>query len=376
MKKKLMTVVLFLVPTLCAAQTDHSISLKNANFSLALPVMAATGNGDLYVVFRSFDWLKRSNELVVLAYDIKSHREIRRRTLSVPTVHGPRVANGLYVSKDGQLAYAELQDPCLILLISTQDLSEIRRSTSPLFTAQDRQEVFGGFDNNGLLSFASDNPAGLRFVRIDTKDFHVVSNTTAPAVHQERSQRIVWSAAIKRTWAFRPSGLGSDEWLEYTEEGRATGQKLVGHEGVPNGADAVGESGLVAFFGNMSDAGSVASYNDHRTTELKLQCLPRPYGIGDDPEYVGAICTTSPDREPENGGNKILSSEFFLLKAKGPSIVWRHSITYIDLTEKRGDDAWTHQDGAPMISRSGKRLWVVAPSKSPELDVYEIALPE
>jgi len=166
MKTKFISIVLLLSPSLCVAQADHSIPLRNANFSLSLPVMAAAEDGTLFIAFRSFDWLKRSNELVVLAYDVKSSREIRRRTFSVPTVHGPRVANGLYMSDDGQLAYAELHNPCLILLISAHDLSEIRRSNSPLFTPGDRQETFAGFDNDGLLSFASDSTEGLRFIQI------------------------------------------------------------------------------------------------------------------------------------------------------------------------------------------------------------------
>lgn len=375
MNTKLLTIALFLIPSLCAAQTDQSISLRNANSSLALPVLAAAEDGTLYVAFRSFDWLKRSNELVVFAYDMKSRREIRRKSFAVPTVHGPRVTNGLYLSKDGQLVYAEIHNPCLILLIGAQDLSEMRRSNSPLFTGKDRQETFAGFDSNGFLSFAADGPAGLRFIRVDSANLRVVSDTTATAIHQERSQRIVWSPALKTTWTFKPSAVGSDEWLQYTEEGRATGQELI-HQGTPNGADTIGENGLVAFFGNMTDAGSVVSYKDQRTTELRLQCLPHQYGISEDREYVGAICTTSPDREPENGGNKTLSSEFLLFGTKGPALIWRHGMTYIDLAEKTDDDAWVHQDGAPMIIRSGGKAWIVAPSKSPELNVYEATLPE
>ena len=376
MKTRLITIALFLVPRVCVAQTDESISLRGANFSLSLPVMAATENGTLYVAFRTFDWLKRSNELVVVAYDIKSRREIQRRSFSVPPVRGPRVANGLYISKDGQLAYAEIHNPCLILLIGTQNLSEIQRSNAPLFTGKDRQETFGGFDSNGYLSFAADSPAGLRFVRVDKTDLRVISDTTATAVHQERSQRIVWSPVLKITWTFKPSAVSSGEWLQYTEEGRATDQKLVAHQGGPNGASIIGEKGLVAFFGNMADAGSVISYNDHHTTELRVQCLPHQYGISEDREYVGAICTASPDREPENGGNKIVSSEFLLLGTKGPALIWRHSMPYTDLTEKTDDDAWIHQDGAPMIIQSAGRAWIVAASKSPELNVYEPTLPK
>lgn len=376
MNKKLITIALLLFPSLCAAQSYQSISLKSANFSLSLPLMAASDDGTLYVAFRSFNWLKRSSELVVLAYDLKSRREIRRSSFKVPVVHGPRVASGLYVSKDGQLAYAELQNPCLILLIATQDLSEIRRSNSPLFTGKDHQETFGGFDSNGFLSFAADSPAGLRFIRVDKANLRVVSDTTATAVHQERSQRIVWSPVLKTTWTFKPSAIGSDEWLQYTEEGRPTDQKLVAHHGAPNGADIIGENGLVAFFGNMTDAGSVVSYHDHRTSDLRVQCLPHQYGISEDREYVGAICTTSPDRESENGGNKIVSSEFLLFGTKGPALIWRHNMTYTDLAEKTDDDVWIHQDGAPVIIQSLGKAWIVALAKSPELNIYEATLPE
>ncbi len=109
MKTKLISIVLLLFPSLCAAQADQSISLKNANFSLSLPAIVASEDGTLYIAFRSFDWLKRSKQLVVLAYDIKSSREIRRSVFNVPTVHGPRVANGLYMSKDGRRVSTSLR---------------------------------------------------------------------------------------------------------------------------------------------------------------------------------------------------------------------------------------------------------------------------
>lgn len=376
MKTKLISIVLLLFPSLCAAQADQSISLKNANFSLSLPAIVASEDGTLYIAFRSFDWLKRSKQLVVLAYDIKSSREIRRSVFNVPTVHGPRVANGLYMSKDGQLAYAELHNPCLTLLISTHDLSEIRRSNSPLFTSKDSQETFAGFDNNGFLSFASDSTEGLRFIRVEKANLQAISNTTANSVHQERSQSIVWSPGLKRTWVFKPSATGSSEWLEYTEEGRETGQKLIVQEGGPNGAAVTGENRLLAFFGNMSDAGTLVGYDNHRTTELKMRCLPHKYGVSDDRQYIGAICTTSPNREPERGGNKIVTSDFLLLSTKIPRVVWRHEMNYADLTENGRDEKWFHQVGAATILQSGGKAWIVAPSKSPDLSVFQVPLTE
>ena len=125
----------------------------------------------------------------------------------------------------------------------------------------------------------------------------------------------------------------------------------------------------------MVAKGAVISYSDHRTAELKLECLPRPYGTSNDPEYAGAICTTSPDREPESGGGKILSSKFLLLNTEGPSIVWRQNMDSVGVANGNGPDEG-FQRGDPLIFRSGKKVWIVAPSKSPELKVYEVMLPQ
>ena len=122
----------------------------------------AAGNGVLYIAYRSTTWLRRSDKLQVVAYDLNSQKELRHATISVPEVRGARAADGLYLSEDGQvLAYAEAHDPCVLLLISTKDLTELRRSTSLPFVHQDYEwprysgaELFAGFDNNRILSFA------------------------------------------------------------------------------------------------------------------------------------------------------------------------------------------------------------------------------
>jgi hypothetical protein len=315
-----------LLPISLCAQNEYTIPLKGADYSLAVPEMAVSGNGTLYIAYRSFNLLKRSSKLQLVAYDLNKHKELGQAMISVPEDRGARASDGLYISKDGQmLAYAEGHDPTLILLLSTKDLSESRRSTLLPFTSDDKQRSFAGFDDEGLLSFASENKGGLRFLRIAPSNLKTVSDIMASGLHQERSQRIVWSPAIKRVWTYKP-GLGSDAWQEYSEEGKSTGQGLSHRNGLPYGAVALGEGKLLAYYGNMTAKGIVISYSDHHTAEVNLGCLPHPYGSSNDPEYAGTICTISPDRAPENGGNQIMSSEFLLLGTREPSVIWRQKM--------------------------------------------------
>jgi hypothetical protein len=161
------------------------------------------------------------------------------------------------------------------------------------------------------------------------------------------------------------------QWQEYSEDGRPTGQASGYRREISNGAVALGEGKLLAFYGNMVAAGSVVSYSGRDAQALKLACLPRPYAYSNDPDYAGAICTTSPDREPEHGGDKILTSEFLLLKTDGPTVAWRHQMDFLTVANGNGpDDGF--QRGAPLLYRAGSKLWIVAPSKSPALSVYEI----
>jgi hypothetical protein len=117
----------------------------------------AMGSGEtLYVAYRSFNRMKRSDHLEVAAYDAKTRKEIQRRTIAVPPVHGPRVADGLYLSNDGKmLAYAETHEPGLILLISTKDLSEIRRSEHLPFASEDRHRLFSGSSGESVGDFGA-----------------------------------------------------------------------------------------------------------------------------------------------------------------------------------------------------------------------------
>jgi hypothetical protein len=122
----------------------------------------------------------------------------------------------------------------------------------------------------------------------------------------------------------------------------------------------------------------VVAYNDHQTTELKLPCVPHPYGTSPDPAYAGAICTTQRDILPEAGGDKIVTSEFLLLKAEGPTVLWRQKMDWVDVgyvSDSHGNDEG-FQKGDPLIYRNGSKLLIVAPSKSPALTVYEIDAPQ
>jgi hypothetical protein len=82
----------------------------------------AEHDGVVYVAYRSFDLLRFSNKLQVVAYDLNTHKELRHVTISVPKVHGARASEGLFISKDEQtLAYAELHEPGLILLFCCEE---------------------------------------------------------------------------------------------------------------------------------------------------------------------------------------------------------------------------------------------------------------
>ena len=266
--------LILLTASVCWGQSEYRIPLRNANPSLAIPLVAA-GNGVLYVAYRSPTWLRRSNQLEVLAYDLNAQKELRHATISVPDVHGARAADGLYLSADGQmLAYAEIHDPCLLLLISTKDLGELRRLTSlpfvhldPGFPNAQRGEVFGGFDSQGWLSFAipRGRSKGIRLVRVDPANLRVVSNDVSDNLWKDSSEALVWSPVIKQLW-MPERHIGPDLWVECTEEGRPTGEEFWGtREETTYGADVLGKGRLIAFFG-MWDHGTAI-----RNTSAKKQ---------------------------------------------------------------------------------------------------------
>jgi hypothetical protein len=185
MRHRILVALLIGAMAVCRGQASSTIALQGANSSLALPTMAAK-DGVLYVAYRSFDLLRFSTQLQVLAYDLNTHQELRHVVISVPKVHGPRAADGLFLSKDGQtLAYAELHDPGLVLLLAAKSLSEIRRSNTLPFTSQDHQRVFAGFDGDQLgmasnvYQYGKSEGNGLRFVRLGMSDLKLISDTKA-----------------------------------------------------------------------------------------------------------------------------------------------------------------------------------------------------
>ena len=336
----------------------------------------AVHDGVLYAAYRSFDLLRFSNKLEVVAYDLNTHKELQHVTIPVPKVHGARASEGLYLSEDGQtLAYAELHDPGLILLLATRNLAEVRRSTALPFAAQDYERMFAGFDGDQLCmasnSFELGKPSleGLRFIRLRASDLKPSSDTKISGVPQEHPGSIVWLPREKTTWVVR-----GRTWTQYTEAGQKTGQELEHENGISQGATPLGEARLLTFYGNYAD-GSVVSYADRHLSELKLQCVPHPYGISNDPEYAGGLCTTQRDILPEAGGDKIVTSEFLLLRADGPTITWRHPMTYLTVADGNEMDTGI-QRGNPLLYRAGSKLLVVAPSKAPALTVYEIDAPQ
>jgi hypothetical protein len=338
------------------------------------------GNGVLYVAYRSTTWLRRSDKLQVVAYDLNTRKELRHATISVPAVRGARAADGLYLSGDGRmLAYAEVHDPCVLLLISTKDLTELRRSTSLPFVHEGDEwsryscaELFAGFDNDGFLSFALERRerTGIRFVRIDPVNLKVVSDVLADRLWQGQSESLVWSPAAKVTWLVNNSNV----WQEFAENGQYMYEESRGPEGETYGAVALGKGRLLAFFGRW-DHGTAVSYQDHQQNDLNLPCAPSQFGISNDPEYAGADCFVSHPTRRELWHET--SAEFLLLKTYGPSVVWREKdISLIDIaeTDKHGHEYY--QRGNPLIYRDGRKIYVVAVSKAPELKVYVVPLPE
>jgi len=367
--------VFLLASTLCWGQSEFTIQLAKANSALALPSMAVH-NGVVYAAYRSFDVLRFSNQLQVVAYDLGSHKELQHVTISVPKVHGARASEGLFLSEDGQtLAYAELHEPDLILLLATKNLAEIRRSNTLPFTPQDHQRMFAGFDQGQLcmasnvFEYGKPELEGLRFIRLGISDLKPSSDIKISGVAQENPGSIVWLPREKTTWVVRGS-----VWKQYTEAGELTGQKLEHENAVSEGAIPLGSTKLLAFYGRYAD-GSVVSYADHRSSELKMQCAPHPYESSTDLAYAGALCTTQRDILPEAGGDKIVTSEFLLLKADGPTIAWRHPMAGLSVADSNEPDTG-FQRGDPLLYRAGSKLLIVAPSKAPSLTVYEIDAPQ
>jgi len=371
----LLSGVLFVASTLGWGQSTFTIPLTKANSTLALPSMAEH-DGVVYAAYRSFDLLRFSNQLQVVAYDLNTHKELQHVVISVPKVHGARASEGLYISEDGQtLAYAELHDPGLILLLAAKNLAEIKRSTALPFAAQDYERMFAGFDGDQLCMASNSyelgkpNLEGLRFIRLRISDLKPSSDTKISGLPQEHPGSIVWLPRAKLTWVVR-----GPVWKQYTESGQPTGQEFEHVNAISQGAIPLGGTKLLAFFGNYAD-GSVISYADHHPSELKLQCVPHPYGTSPDPAYAGAICTTEKDVLPEAWGKKLLSSQFMLIKADDPKIIWHHDMDFLGVADGNEPDTG-FQRGNPLLYRAGSRLLVVAPSKAPTLTVYEIDAPQ
>lgn len=203
MNLKWLILLAILTPGICSGQSQYTIPLEKANSSLAIPSMAASHDGALYVAYRSFDWFRFSSHLEVLAYNLRSHREIQHVTIPVPKVRGARAAQGSFLSNDGtMLAYSEAYNPTLLLLLSTKNLSVIRRSTALPFTPKDVWRKFAGFDSQNLLAFACVRSDRLRFIRIRSADLTTVSDIrmSGPELQEPFSDDVAWSPRAKRVW--------------------------------------------------------------------------------------------------------------------------------------------------------------------------------
>ena len=364
------TAVIVLSSALCRGQNTYTIPLEKSNSSLAVPEMTER-DGVLYVAYRTFDIFRRSDQLQVLAYDLSSHKELRHATFSVPKVQGARVTNGLSLSKDGNmLAYVETNNPSVILLISVKDLSEIRGFNEVPLLHEGDSCGFHGFDGEGLLSFMciksdSEKP---RFVRMDPVDLKVVSDVTATALKDNIFADLSWDPVARRMWI---AGVGGG-YRQYLESGDPTtgDDPAVQVPQLEAGAIGLGGSDLLAFF-VMVSKGTIVSYKAHRIMTMELPCSPYPYGISNDHEYAGAICRTQPDVSPDAGGDRILSSEFLLVKTSGPTVVWRQKMSMLGAGDRK-HFRWA----SAVIEHRDQKVWIVAPTKSSELAVYEVLVPE
>lgn len=368
MTMKWITTAVVLSSSLCWGQARYTIPLVKAQPGLAVPTIV-TRNGVVYAAYRSFDLLHRSDQLQVASYDLVSHKELRHATISVPKVRGTRASEKLALSRDGAtLAYVETGAPSLVLLISTKDLSEMRRLEALPYPEQpDRYEAgpshFYGFDAENNLCFQSSTSTVPRFVRVSSSDFKIVTDTSASLLGKKIWTIMNWDTKTKRFW------LENDE-KQYQEDGKPSGEEL--STLIPElnkGAYSLANGGLLGFYAMVSK-GAVVRYEAHRNQTLELPCSPSPYGISSNGEYAGAVCITQPGGLPEAGGDRVLTSEFLLIKSSGPTIVWREKLARLGA----GDQGY-YRWSSSSIEADGEKTWVVTPMKSPELAASEIVLP-
>ena len=352
--------------TLSSGGGTYALSLPNANTSLSLPSMAVR-DGVVYVAYRSFDWLRSSNQLQVLAYDLLSRKQLKHSIIALPKVTGIRISDGLAISADGaMLAYVEMSDPVAVILLESVNLSEVRRSSRLPFGDEDRRRRFAGFDARNQISFESVYRDQPRFVRLNPGNFSQSSDVTASHLKQKVFSYVAWNPKTQRFWLPTEDIVGS---REYTEQGDPTGEvlQLKGRQ-LEQGGIALGQLEAVAFFGQLAK-GAIVSHRGHQDRQIQLPCVPSPLGMNADSEYVAAICVTHPDALPESGGDRVSSSELLVVKTEQPSVVWRQKWILSRITRDN-----QLQQGVPVLVRRNERMWIMIPDKSSELTVYEVPL--
>ena len=155
------------------------------------------------------------------SYDLATHKELSHTVIRVPRAHGERAAEGFFLSPDGRsLVYAEIYEPNMLLRLSAKDLWEVRRTNVLPFTSADSYRLFAGFDESGLLSFASGRAGNLRFVRRNLSDFKITSEVTGPK--QLNAEAMIWRPKNRTTGVPLPAGA----WREYREDGSLSGAEF------------------------------------------------------------------------------------------------------------------------------------------------------
>ena len=124
------------------------------------------------------------------------------------------------------------------------------------------------------------------------------------------------------------------------------------------GAQAIEGGNFLALYGNRVD-GILVRLKNTSLTELPLGCSPIPWGTGT-PDLTGVMCVKQSTKKFEEGGNKVLSTAFLLVRDTTLAPVWR-------LFDTKG---WS--SGIPAIASFGSKIWVIAPVEPSSLQIYEI----
>jgi hypothetical protein len=315
-------------------------------------------DGKLFVAYRTAKRFSKNETLEIASYDLNSYSRVAHATITVPNAPRERAADGLYVV-DHRIYYAELHSPAILLSLSEQDLSELGRLEALPFSPADRELKFVGSDVDSNLAFSAITPdrpgwTAVRLLRIGSKDLRLISNKVVSGPGTRGIQGVLWNARIGRLWVNH-----APPWAEYTEDGTPTKRELNDVHYASRGAQLIDTGDILGFYGNR-EQGVIVRYENGLTARLPFDCSPIPWGMSESGTDVGVMCSRVSTKRIEDGGNKIISSEFVLVGTAVPAIVWRHALPFLDVSEGEGGG---YQRGIPAIAILGTKVLVVVPTK-------------